>query len=186
MLAAAVSSIPALRSAFAVKQRDVANPMHIACTSLSMAERYAELTERARSLLGAFTPGPLTVVVRQTDALPSELVTLRGTVGIRVPDHPATLQIIATLGVPVTATSVNRSGEESRPPDPAVLAGFDWGDHDVVPVVEDPAAVRFASPSTLVRLAGDEVEVLRPGPVGVQELARVLGTATSPRSDLVG
>lgn len=172
MLAALATSMPALRAAFDVKQRDYAHPMHVACSSIRMASRFAEITPAARSLLGAFTPGPLTVVVRQTPALPDTMVTLDGTVGIRVPDHPATLQVVSALDLPITATSLNRSGEEGRAFDRAMLEELAWGDHDDVPVVEDKNAVRFGAPSTLVRLTGPTVEILRQGPVTAEEIQR--------------
>lgn len=176
MLAAMATSTHALRAAFAAKQRDTANPMHVACCSLAMAAQYAELTDAARTLLGSFTPGPLSVVVRQRETLPDQLVTLHGTVGIRVPDHPATLQIVAELATPVTATSLNRSGEGGDRADWSVLDTLDWPQREQVPVVDDPQAVRFTSPSTLVRLVGPEVEVLRAGPIGVHDLERVMGS----------
>jgi len=174
MLAAVATSMPALRAAFDVKERDYANPMHVACASVGMATRYAEVTPAARLLLGAFTPGPLTVVLRQTDALPRTLVTLNGTVGIRVPDHPATLQVISALDAPITATSLNRSGEEGRALDRELLDELAWGDNADVPIVEDKAAVRFSAASTLVRLTGPAVEILRQGPVSAEEISRVL------------
>jgi L-threonylcarbamoyladenylate synthase len=123
--------------------------------------------------MGVFTPGPLTVVVPQTDALPRTLVTLDGTVGLRVPDHPATLQVVAAAGFPVTATSLNRSGEESRPVSQAVLDSLDWGDLAEVPVVADETSIRHTSASTLVRLT-DGVEVLRQGPVTADEVRAAL------------
>lgn len=178
-LAAVATSNPAVRAAFAVKQRDLGNPMHIACASLEMADRYAELTEPARRLLGSFTPGPLSVVLRKRDTLPDSLVTLRGTVGIRVPDHPATLQVISALGAPVTATSLNRSGEETREPDQELLEGLHWGDVDPVPVVVDRSAVRFPAASTLVRLVSDQPEILRDGPVGAAEIERLAASETA-------
>lgn len=174
MLAALATSIPALRTAFDVKERDYANPMHVACASIPMAARYAELTPDARRLMGAFTPGPLTVVVRQTDALPDSLVTLNATVGIRVPDHAATLQVIATLDAPITATSLNRSGEETRPFDRDLLDELPWGDVTDVPVVEDKSAVRYPAASTLVRLTGPAPEVLRQGPITAEQIAAAL------------
>jgi L-threonylcarbamoyladenylate synthase len=174
MLAAAVTSGPALRAAFTAKQRDTSHPMHIACSSLEMADVYAELNEEAKLLLGRFTPGPLTAIVGQRDSLPGDLVTLRGTVGIRIPDHPATMQVIAALGVPVTATSLNRSGEESGPADISALAHLEWGGLGPVFVVNDPAAVRFSRPSTLVRLTAGTVEILRSGPISLEEIENVL------------
>jgi L-threonylcarbamoyladenylate synthase len=174
MLAALATSLPALRTAFGVKERDHAHAMHVACASIGMAARYAALSPDARRLMGLFTPGPLTVVVPQTGALPDEMVTLGGTVGIRVPDHPATLQVIATLDAPVTATSLNRSGEETRPYDRDLLDELPWGDALGVPVVEDKAAVRYPAASTLVRLTGPAPEVLREGPVTAEEIAAAL------------
>ena len=174
MLAALATSLPALRTAFDVKERDHAHAMHVACASIGMAARYAELSPAARRLMGAFTPGPLTVVVPQTGALPGEMVTLGGTVGIRVPDHPATLQVIATLDAPVTATSLNRSGEETRPYDRDLLEELPWGDLRDVPVVEDKTAVRYPAASTLVRLTGPAPEVLRQGPITAEQITAAI------------
>jgi L-threonylcarbamoyladenylate synthase len=164
MVAALATSRAALLKAFAFKGRPLSNPMHVACSSLAMARRYAVLSPDARRVLGAHTPGPLTVVVPQTGELPGDLVTLAGTVGIRVPDHPATIQVVAAVGAPLTATSLNRSGEESRPVSPESLAGFDFPDPDT-PVVVDNGAIRYAAASTLVRFAGGGVEIVRQGPV---------------------
>lgn len=182
MLAALASSMDALRRAFRAKGRDLAHPMHVACASLAMAERIATITPRGRRLLAEFTPGPLTLVASQTDALPRTLVTFNGTVGIRIPDNAATLQVVATLGEPVTATSLNRSGEEGRALDQAMLESLDWADLAEVPVVRQPGSVRYLSPSTLVRITGPEPEVLREGPVTTEEIGVVLaGGMAGPR-----
>jgi L-threonylcarbamoyladenylate synthase len=173
LLAAAATSVPAVRKAFAVKQRRLSNPMHIACSSVEMAAKYATLTPRALRLLGAFTPGPLSVVVEQTDQLPARYVTLDGTVGLRIPEHPAALQVIESLGQPVTATSLNRSGEETAPVDHRLLESLDWLDAERICVVVDNAAIRYSSPSTLVRVTGPAVEILRPGPIREDDVLRV-------------
>jgi L-threonylcarbamoyladenylate synthase len=180
MVAALATSRPALLKAFAFKGRPLSNPMHVACSSLDMADEYAELSAEARRILGAYTPGPLTAVVPQRPVLPDDLVTLHGTVGIRIPDHPATLQVIAAVGAPLTATSLNRSGEESRPVSVASLEAFDWPD-DETPVVVDNQAIRHATASTLVRFAGAEFEILREGPVSRSVIAEALAGHGSRR-----
>jgi len=174
LLAASATSPSAARKAFAVKQRSLRNPMHVACSSLDMAAEFGKLDDRARRLLGELTPGPLSVVVPQADHLDNPYVTLNGTIGLRVPDHPATLQVVAALGSPVTATSLNRSGEEGAPVDRRLLESFDWGGEALVHAVVDHAAVRFEQPSTLVRLTGPQPEVLRAGPVTAADVDRVL------------
>lgn len=175
LLAALATSMHAIRRAFVAKGRDMANPMHVACASLLMAREFADVNAAADRLLARFTPGPLTAVVPQRDTLPTSLVTLNGTVGIRIPDSAPTLQVVAAVGAPVTATSVNRSGEESIGLTQDVLDELDWGDLDDVPIVRQAGAVRYLSPSTLVRLTSPEPEILRPGPVSAADIASVTG-----------
>jgi L-threonylcarbamoyladenylate synthase len=164
MVAALATSPHAVLRAFAFKGRPLSNPMHVACSSLTMADKYSLLSADARKLLGTHTPGPLTVVVPQKSSLPEDLVTLNGTVGIRIPDHPATLQVIEAVGAPLTATSLNRTGEESLPVSEESLADFDWPDGDT-PVVIDNEAIRHQAASTLVRFDEGGFTILRDGPV---------------------
>lgn len=170
MLAALATSEDAVKVAFAVKERSAAAVMHVACASLEMAAAVGVLDDRAVRLLGRFTPGPLSVIVKQAGLLSSDLVTLNGTVGIRVPDHPATLQVINAVGAPLTATSLNSSGSQLAGTDEAALRTLNWPDYDIIYVVRDDDAITCSSPSTLVRLTGAEIEILRPGPVSEADL----------------
>ncbi|MEM6796778.1 MAG: Sua5/YciO/YrdC/YwlC family protein, partial [Acidobacteriota bacterium] len=101
MLAARACDEAAVLRAFEVKRRDPAQPMHVACGSLEMARRFAVLSAAAERVMGAFTPGPVTVVAPKKEPLPDRLVTLRGTVGLRIPDCAATLQVVLALGEPI-------------------------------------------------------------------------------------
>lgn len=175
MLAAMATSISAVERAFAVKQRDHSQVMHVACASVAMAASVGVLTPAALRLLGAFTPGPLSVVVAKTAALPDRLVTVNGTVGIRVPDHPATLQVIAEVAVPLTATSLNVSGTAPVPVSKLELDALNWPPGETIYIVEDDEAVRHAAGSTLVRLTSGEVEILRPGPIGESDVSEAVG-----------
>jgi L-threonylcarbamoyladenylate synthase len=173
MLAALATSEAAIKRVFTAKGRNTANVMHVACGSLSMAGTVGELSEAALRLLGEFTPGPVTVVVKKTPLLPDDFVTLNGTVGIRMPDHPATLQVINEVGAPLTATSLNVSGAGPAPDGKLEMRFMDWPDGEVVYVLEDDDRIVYDSPSTLVRLTGEHIEVLRKGPVPESEILRV-------------
>ena len=179
MLAALATSEPALLRAFAVKARDHAQVMHVACASISMVATVGVLTQRATQLLGEFTPGPLSLIVEKTALLPDRLVTLNGTVGIRVPDHPATLQVIAEVRIPLTATSLNRSGEPYVPVDEAGLRSLTWPEGGVVHVVVDPSAKRYDDASALIRVTGPEPEVLRAGPIDYSPMLQAPERAAS-------
>jgi L-threonylcarbamoyladenylate synthase len=187
MLAVLATSQDAVKGAFMVKGRPAAAVMHVACASIDMAQTVGVLTDRATRLLGQFTPGPLSVIVRKTDLLADDLVTLSGTVGIRVPDHPATLQVINAVGAPLTATSLNSSGSQMVSVDEASLRTLNWREDDVIYVVQDDDAIVYSSPSTLVRICGESIEVLRPGPVSAAEIHRAAeGSPSSPSSSLGG
>nr|WP_275941427.1 L-threonylcarbamoyladenylate synthase [Planosporangium mesophilum] len=174
MIAAAATDTAAVSKVFHAKQRSLSNPMHVAVASLAMAQQFAEISPLAARLMGEFTPGPLTIVVPQSGRLPTSLVTLNGTVGIRVPDHPATLQVVALLGEPVTATSLNRSGEESLPLDRTQLESLEWPDDEIVPVLEDKTSITQSSASTLARITAGDVEILRVGPVSEAAVRRAV------------
>jgi L-threonylcarbamoyladenylate synthase len=175
MIAADATSVEAVTKVFTTKERTFANPMHVACGSLAMAGRFGQLTPATVRLMGAFTPGPLTVVVPKTKLLPDTLVTKDGTVGIRVPDHPATLQVVELLGRPVTATSLNRSGEESGPLDYNYLELLGWpGTESVVAIVEDETSITQTRASTLATLHGADLQILREGPITKADIERVL------------
>jgi L-threonylcarbamoyladenylate synthase len=177
MLAALATDTQAVERAFAAKRRINSHVMHVACASLEMAATIGVLTDRAARVLGTLTPGPVTVVVAKTPVLPDGLVTINGTVGIRVPDHPATLQVITAVGAPLTATSCNASGAASAPLATLDLSALDWPP-GTIHVVHDDAAITCPAPSTLVRLTGDDIEILRQGPVTESQLRAL--TAAAP------
>jgi L-threonylcarbamoyladenylate synthase len=178
MLAVLATSQDAVKRAFLVKGRSSATVMHVACASMDMAHTVGVLTDRAIRLLGTFTPGPLSVIVRKTDLLPDDLVTLSGTVGIRVPDHPATLQVINAVGGPLTATSLNSSGSQMASVDETSLHTLNWREGDTIYIVQDDNAIAYSSASTLVRVSGESIEVLRPGPIPASEVHRVADYAS--------
>jgi L-threonylcarbamoyladenylate synthase len=173
MLAALATNMEAVESAFTVKGRAPANVMHVACASLQMAEQVGVLDQLAIRVLGDLTPGPVTVVVKKTPLLADRLVTLDGTVGIRIPDHPATLQVISAVGAPVTATSLNSSGSLAEPLAKLDLQALNWPESGVVHIVEDDDAIAYGSPSTLVRITNRSLEILRQGPVPETVIRRI-------------
>jgi L-threonylcarbamoyladenylate synthase len=183
MLAALATSAEAVKSAFTVKGRVGSAVMHVACASLEMAGTVGILTERAIRLLGQLTPGPISVIVNNTDLLSDSesMVTLNGTVGIRIPDHPGTLQVINAVGLPVTATSLNSSGSRLASVDEAALQTLNWPEHEVIYVVLDNDAIVYSSASTLVRVSNDSIEILRVGPISAAEIHKAADSSV-PRS----
>src|SRR5205807_959601 len=98
----------------------------------------------------------------------------------------ATLQIIAEVGEPLTATSLNESGSAYTAPDQATLDGLDWPAGHVVYVVDASDTARYPMPSTLVRLTGRDVEILRPGPIDRETIQGTLSQPSTGFQSTVG
>lgn len=113
MLAADALNEAALRRVGGIKRRPPDMGITAIVPDLEAAERYVEVTERARKLATAFLPGPLTLVLPKKPLIPDALTGGRPTLGIRVPDHAFSLALAQRLARPVTATSANVSGGET-------------------------------------------------------------------------
>ncbi len=123
----------------------------------------------ARSLIGAFWPGPLTLVARQQPSLQWDLGEAKGTVAVRMPDHPVALAVLERTG-PLAVSSANLTG---RP------AATDAGQAldmlgDEVAVVLDDGPSPGGEASTIVDVTGTQGRVLRLGALSLEQLNAVL------------
>lgn len=176
MIAARADREAAVARVFAAKRREFSEVFHVAFADLAMVGRYAVPSLKASRILSALTPGPITVIVPQRDSLPSRGVTIDGTVGVRIPACPVTLQILAATDVPLTATSLNVAKDASFAPDSLeLLEKLDWPNGAPTFVVLDYSSQVYSEPSTLVRVLDSSVEVLRSGPVDEETVNKCAG-----------
>jgi L-threonylcarbamoyladenylate synthase len=125
-----------------------------------------EPSATARRLASAFWPGPLTLVLHAADRVPAHLVGPEGTVAVRVDGHSFCLALTAAAGRPILSTSANRSGGvapgRAGDVEQAVVAATDL-------FVADPSPLGGRA-STLARVDGDRVTVLREGAIPAQDV----------------
>lgn len=167
-LGAIATDSRAVGGIFEAKGRPSFNPLIVHASAIDQARAFAgEWSDAAQRLAEAFWPGPLTIVVPKTPAIP-EIVTAGGaTVGLRVPAPKVARALIARVGLPVAAPSANRSNRVSPTRAEHVLADLD-GRIDLI-LDSGPTAVGLES--TVLNLASDPPKILRPGPIGLDELA---------------
>lgn len=175
-LAAAVSDGEALARVFAVKGRPATDPLIVHVTDVDQARSVVgDLPDRARALARHFWPGPLTLVLPRTAAVP-DVVTAGGpTVAVRVPAHPVALAVIAEAGGPVAAPSANRFGRISPTTAAHVLAELADRLDPSRDLVLDAGPALLGVESTVVDLTGARPRLLRPGGVALEDLEAVLG-----------
>ena len=126
--------------------------------------KIAELEEKYISLVNHFSPGPITYILplKSSNILPNEF--FKGSIGVRIPNHPIAISILNELKAPIVATSINISGEKS------VYKASDIPQsikQHLSAVVEDDKLVSGIG-STVVDLTGDKIKILRGGAVSLQ------------------
>jgi protein-tyrosine phosphatase len=136
--------------------------------------RYVDLDEQPvlRRLARKTMPGPITLVVQVDPTIISRKLAELGmsddqrmllyhgnTIGLRCPDDPTAAAMLAAIDGPVVASSANLAGQAE--PHDAQSAAAALG--DAVDLVLDGGQCRFSRPSTVVRIDGDNVKVLREG-----------------------
>ncbi len=151
----------AVRRLFEAKGRE-SKPVPVLCASAEKAEELVKLSGRASELAGNYWPGALTIVATLRRPLPQQLTQGGEYLGVRVPAHSGCLELIAACGGWLTGTSANHSGKPS-----ARSAGEALDElGDSVDFVLDGGRLS-GQESTVVKVVGNEVTILRTGPIGV-------------------
>ena len=127
------------------------------------------VAERTWSLVEAFWPGGLTLVVEHAPSLNWDLGDARGTVAVRMPLHPVAIELLELTG-PLATSSANASGHPAA--QTAQQAQDQLGDSVAVYLDGGPVASGIAS--TIVDVTGEVPRVLRAGAVSVDELREVV------------
>ncbi len=165
----------AVRRLYAVKGRDLKNPMPLLLGDPEAAQWIADVTPAARALMHRFWPGPLTIVMRKAPEFRSLALAGQNTVGLRVPDLDLLRQIIRAVGEPITGTSANRS----RAPAPRSAAEVALQIGDMVALIIDGGPARLGLESTVIDITCTPPTVLREGPISREELASALGVTVA-------
>jgi L-threonylcarbamoyladenylate synthase len=155
---------------FAAKGRPADNPLivHVADPEAVQPLCYAD--ERAKALMRAFWPGPLTLLLPKKAVVPPQTNAGLASVAVRMPSHPVALAFLQACGTPVAAPSANRSGRPSPTSAEHVLQ--DMGGR--IPFILDGGACEVGLESTVLDMMADPPVIVRPGGVTREMLLTVL------------
>ncbi len=162
----------AVASIFAAKQRPAWDPVIVHISEMAMLEGLVEeIPEAARRLMEAFWPGPLTLLLRRTGAVPDAVTAGRALVGVRMPAHPVALELIRQAGIPVAAPSANLFGHTSPTTAEHVLEDLDGR----IDAVLDAGPAGLGVESTVLDPCQSPVVIYRPGGVTALQIQAVAG-----------
>lgn len=161
---------------FAAKGRPQFNPLIAHVNSIAMAERYVTFDDISRKLAEKFWPGPLTIVLplkaKQDTSRPIHPLVTAGldTLAIRMPTGRVR-DVIKQLDSPVAAPSANTSGRIS--PTSAKAVADDLGSK--IDIILDAGPCGVGVESTIIKVEGERVHLLRPGGLAAEEIEAFLG-----------
>lgn len=149
-----------------LRGREEGKPFLVLVENMEMAKKYLQkLPIEVEDLMKKYWPGPLTIVCDcRKDLVPSEVRAGGKTLGVRMPDHQVSLDLIKGVGVPILAPSANFAGEK-----PA----FKLGDLSpelvkIVDYVLKAPCGKYKKPSTVIDCTKESWRILREGAVKVK------------------
>lgn len=176
-LAANALSKEAVSRIYKAKGRPSDNPLIIHISDISEVEKYAEFTEEAKMLAEKFWPGPLTMILKKKEIIPSIVTAGLDSVAVRMPDNSITRNIIKKAGFPLAAPSANLSGKPSPTTAEHVYNDYNGrmiDNEEAVLGIIDGGVCAKGLESTIITLTDKEPVLVRPGVITYEELKKLL------------
>ena len=156
----------AAKKIYKAKGRPSDNPLIIHVSDPADADKYAHTCDLYYKLAKAFMPGPLTVIMKKKDTVPGGVTGGLDTVAVRCPDHPIARALISASGVAIAAPSANLSGSPSPTCGEHVISDMDGK----IDAIIDGGTCDIGLESTIVKIDGDSLTLLRPGAITADAL----------------
>jgi L-threonylcarbamoyladenylate synthase len=156
---------------FEVKRRPHFDPLIVHVLDDAMLRAVvAEFPERAEALARRFWPGPLTLVLQKSPAVPGVVTAGLPTVAVRMPSHPVARALLQAAGAPIAAPSANRFGQLSPTRAEHVAAAI----HGGIAGILDGGPTPLGIESTVIALE-PRPELLRPGALEAEAIESAIG-----------
>lgn len=163
---------------YAAKGRPSDNPLIVHIARMEDLEKIVlEVPEKAKILAAAYWPGPLTMILPKSAAVPYETTGGLESVAVRYPSHPVARDLILASGGFIAAPSANTSGR----PSPTTAAHVEEDLTGAVDMILDGGQVGIGIESTIVDFTEDVPTVLRPGYISLEMLREQLGKVRMDR-----
>ena len=152
-----------------IKRRREDKPYTLMLSDINDIEKYAYIEKAQLNALKKFIPGPITLLLRCKDNVPGYVTHNTGVIGVRVPENKEALDLLKYLEKPLLVPSANRADQKPAMNDQEVKAIF----NDEVAVIVPGKSVG-GLPSTIVDLTGNEIKLIRQGPISLEDIKKAL------------
>jgi len=154
----------AVNKIFTIKKRQQEKSVLMIVADLAMMLKYIEWTPKLQELSDKYWPGPLTIVapIKFRNNLAQGVIAKDNTVAFRVTDHPLAHELSKQLGKPIVSTSANIT-QMSNPYEIEDILKIYQNEKEQPDLIIDGGILPHQSPSTIIKLVGEKVIILRQG-----------------------
>ena len=171
-LAGNIFNESSVKRIFETKKRPAYNPLIVHIPSIEYLNKVVSyIPEKAKQLADAFWPGSLTLILPKKSSIPDLVTAGKSTVGVRIPNHPVTLELLKRLEFPLAAPSANPFNRIS-PTRPEHVADYF---EDSLEMVLDGGVCQKGVESTIIGFENDNPVVYRLGAISIEEIEAVVG-----------
>lgn len=171
-LAGNIYSEKAIKAIFETKKRPHFNPLIVHIPSVDYLNKIVEsVPEKAKLLIDAFWPGPMTLVLKKNSIIPDIITAGKDTVAVRVPNHPITLELLNQLDFPLAAPSANPFSSIS----PTTAKHVEGYFKDSIKMVLDGGPCKKGIESTIIGFENDEPIIYRLGSTPIEAIEDIVG-----------
>ena len=157
---------------FHIKNRPNFDPLIVHAANLDQIQRFVKrIPEKALQLAHRFWPGPLTLLLERNDMIPDIVTSGLPNVGVRIPQHPLTLQLLQQLDFPLAAPSANPFGYIS----PTTTQHVQEQLGGQIPYILEGGLCAIGLESTIVGFVGEQPVVYRLGGVSIEAIEQIVG-----------
>ena len=161
----------AVEKIYEIKKRKKTNPLSILVSNKDMLKKVVKkVSFEEEKIIDKFFPGAITLIFEKNEQIPDIVTSGLDTVGIRMPNDKFLLKAIELLGSPIVATSLNLAGEESK----TNLDNISKEILNNVDYVIDNGNTKIGVASTVAKIDGKKIEILREGTITKNMLQEVL------------
>ena len=152
-----------------IKRRREDKPYTLMLSDIKDINKYAYVEENVLKALSKFIPGPITLLLRCKDNVPGYVTHNTGVIGVRVPENKEALDLLKYLEKPLLVPSANRADQTPAMNDEEVKNIF----NEEVKVIIPGQSVG-GLPSTIIDLTGEEIKLIRQGPISLEDIKKAL------------
>jgi L-threonylcarbamoyladenylate synthase len=158
---------------FEIKQRSYLKPLLVLIPNRKdLTKLVQHVSLAAEHIMNCFWPGAVTLIFKGKDTLPTNLTADTGKIGIRMPQHPVALALSKAVGVPLTATSANITGDSGC----STVTDIDPRISEKVDLILDAGPLKGGIGSTVVDVTVDPPKILREGAILSKDIFIALET----------